>query len=397
MKALATGMLLLAAGIYALTIGESGFLGFVNAAAEAAMVGALADWFAVTALFRHPLGIPIPHTALIRTRKDALGRSLEEFVATNFLSEDVVRDKIARAGVSRRTGEWLAEPRHADRVATELSTLAHGVLRVLRDDDVVAVLEQVVVQRAASLPWSPVAGKVLAGVVEDGTHRRLVDLVLDELTRWLEVNRATVIRIVVDQAPAWTPNWVDERIGRRVYEEALRWTREVRADPDHPARRAFDNLLNRIAVDLQDDPLTRERVEAIKQRLLAHPELRTAVLAVWSTVRRLLIEAVDDPHGELRRRTAEGLADLGKQLAAEPRLQARVDSYVQDAVGYLVRGYASEVATVISDTVQRWDAEDASRRIELHVGRDLQFIRINGTVVGSLAGLAIHAITVLVR
>ena len=397
MKLVASGLLLVAAVVYAATVGQDGVLGFVNAAAEAAMVGALADWFAVTALFRRPLGLPIPHTALIPTRKDALGRSLEEFVATNFLSEDVVRDKLLRAQVSRRVGEWLADPGHAARVAAEAGTLAGGALRVLKDDDVVAVLDQVVVQRVATTPWSPVAGQVLAGVVEERTHHRFVDLVVNEAHRWLQANRDAVVRIVTDQAPEWTPQWLDERVGRRVYYEVERWVQEVRDDPEHRARRALDDMLRRFAHDLQHDDVTRARAEAVKERLLAHPELRRATVAVWSTVRRLLEEAVADPDGELRRRMATAVADLGARLREDEALQARVDHYVQDGVGYVVRTYAGEVATIISDTIERWDAQDASRRIELHVGRDLQFIRINGTVVGALAGLAIHTVTVLVR
>jgi uncharacterized membrane-anchored protein YjiN (DUF445 family) len=395
MKLVASGLLLVAAVVYALTLGSDGVLGFVNAGAEAAMVGALADWFAVTALFRHPLGLPIPHTALIPTRKDALGRSLEEFVATNFLSEDVVRDKLVRAQVSRRVGDWLAYPGHAARVAAEAATLAGGALRVLKDDDVAAVLDQVIVQRVATTPWSPIAGQVLAGIVTEQTHHRFVDLVVNEAHRWLQANRDTVVRLITDQAPEWTPQWLDERVGRRVYYEVERWVEEVRDDPEHRARRALDDMLNRFAHDLQHDEVTRARAEAVKERLLAHPELRRATMAVWSTVRRLLEEAIADPGGELRRRVAGAVAELGERLQEDPALQSRVDHYVQDGVGYVVRTYSGEVATIISDTIERWDAQDASRRIELHVGRDLQFIRINGTVVGALAGLAIHAVTVL--
>jgi uncharacterized membrane-anchored protein YjiN (DUF445 family) len=397
MKLVATGLLMVAAVVYAVTVGQDGALGFVNTGAEAAMVGALADWFAVTALFRHPLGLPIPHTALIPNRKDALGRSLEEFVATNFLSEDVVRDKLVRARVSHRIGEWLADPAHAARAAAEAATVAGGALRVLKDDDVVAVLEQVVVQRVAATPWSPVAGQVLAGIVAEKTHHRFVDLVVDEAHRWLRANQDTVIRLVTDQAPDWTPQWLDERVGHRVYREVERWVEEVRDDPEHRARVALDGMLSRFADDLQHDETTRARAEAVKERLLAHPELRRATVAVWWTVRRLLEEAIADPDGELRRRVAGGLAELGERLRDDDTLQGRVDRYVQDGVGYVVRTYAGEVATVISDTVERWDAQDASRRIELHVGRDLQFIRINGTVVGALAGLVIHTVTVLVR
>lgn len=397
MKMLATGLFLLAAVIFAVTLGEEGWVGFVNAGAEAAMVGALADWFAVTALFRHPLGLPIPHTALIPTRKDQLGQSLEEFVTTNFLSEDVVRDKIERAGISRRLGTWLSDPPHAERVAAELAAAGRGVLGVLQDDDVAAFLEQVVLPRAAAIPWSPAMGSLLDGVIDDGTHHLLVDLLLDEGRGWLEANRDKVMRLVLEQAPGWTPQWVDNRIARRVYDEVHRWLIEVAADPRHPARIALDDLLRRLANDLHNDPKTQERVEGIKDRLLVHPEMRKASVAIWSTVRRLLLEAIDEPDGELRRRIVSGLADFGEQLAGDPALQARLDGYVQDLVGYVVRNYAGEIATVISDTVQRWDADDASRRIELHVGRDLQFIRINGTVVGALAGLAIHTVVVITQ
>jgi uncharacterized membrane-anchored protein YjiN (DUF445 family) len=397
MKALATGLFLLAAVIFAATLGRDGWVGFVNAGAEAAMVGALADWFAVTALFRHPLGLPIPHTALIPTRKDQLGQSLEEFVTTNFLSEDVVRDKIERAGISRRLGVWLSEPPHAERVASELAAAGHGVLGVLQDDDVAAFLEQVVLPRAAALPWSPVLGSLLDGVVDDGTHHRLVDLLLEEGRGWLEGNREKVLNLVLEQAPTWSPQWVDNVIARRVYDELHRWLTEVAANPQHSARIALDDLLRRLANDLRTDPSTQARVEGIKERLLAHPDMRRASVAIWSTVRRLLLEAFEDPDGELRRRIVSGLVGFGEKLASDPGLQARLDGYLQDLSGYVVRNYAGEVATVISDTVQNWDGDDASRRIELHVGRDLQFIRINGTVVGALAGLAIHTVVVLVQ
>jgi uncharacterized membrane-anchored protein YjiN (DUF445 family) len=268
---------------------------------------------------------------------------------------------------------------------------------VLKDDDVLAVLDAVVVQRVAAMEWSPIAGQLLESVVEEKTHHRFVDLLVNEAHRWLAANEDTVIRLVTDQAPLWTPEWLDERIGRRVYREVERWVQEIRDDQRHRARVALDDMLTRFAHDLRHNPETRARAEAVKERLVTHPELRRATVAVWSSARRLLDDAIADPDGELRRRVAAGVADLGGRLRADEALQDRVDRYVQDGVGYVVRTYAGEVATIISDTIERWDAQDASARIELHVGRDLQFIRINGTVVGALAGLAIHTITVLVR
>ncbi len=395
MKGFAGSLLIVAVVTFALTRHHGGVLGFVNAGAEAAMVGGLADWFAVTALFRSPLGLPIPHTAIIPTRKDALGRSLESFVASNFLSADVVRDKVIRARVSARVGTWLSDPAHAARVGNELATATRAAIRVLRDEDVTAVLETAILRRVAAMPWGPPLGRLLGQIVEDGTHHRLVDLAVDEAHGWLLANREAVIDIVTDQAPAWTPKFVDDAVAGRAYREALRFIREVQADKSHPLRIALDDLLGRVAENLRSDPYTIHRVEQIKQRLLNHPDVREGVASVWSTARRLLLEAIDDEHGELRRRAASGLADLGGRLAADESLQGKVDGYLADAASHAAGAYSGEVATVISDTIARWDAAEASRRIELQVGRDLQFIRINGTVVGALAGLAIHAITVL--
>ncbi len=395
MKAIAGSLLIVAVVTFLLTRHHGGFLGFVNSAAEAAMVGGLADWFAVTALFRHPLGLPIPHTALIPNRKDALGKSLESFVASNFLSSDVVRDKILRARVAARLGQWLADPKHATRVGEELATAARAAIRVLRDEDVTAVLEAAILRRVGGMPWGPPLGKLLGQIVADGTHHRLVDIGINEAHGWLLANRDTVIDIVAEQAPSWTPKFMDEAVGGRAYRELLRFVREVQADPQHPMRVALDGLLTRFATNLREDPYTIHGVELLKERLINHPDVREGVGSVWSTARRLLLEAVDDENGELRKRVVTGLAELGTKLATDDALQAKVDGYLADAASHAAGTYSGEVATVISDTISRWDAEEASRRIELQVGRDLQFIRINGTVVGALAGVAIHAVTVL--
>ena len=397
MQRTATGLLVLSAIVYWVTVDRGGWIGYVNAASEAAVIGAIADWFAVTALFRRPLGLPIPHTALVPRRKDEIGEGLEEFVVTSFLSEPVVRDKVRRAEPARRLGEWLTDPGHADRVAAEATVLAGAALRVLRDDDVVAVLEHSVVRRVSEIPLSPVAGRLLEGVVEDGTHRPLVDLLLSEAGAWLRDNRRTVVRIVLDRAPGWTPEWLDAAVAARVHQELTSWVAEVAADPEHRVRLALDDLLARLADDLQNDEETQARAEALKDRVLHHPQIGEVTAALWSSVRRLLLEAAEDPDGELRRRITSGLTDAGRRLAGDETLQDRVDGYAADAAGYVARGYSGEIAAVISETVSRWDPAETSERIELHVGRDLQFIRINGTVVGALVGLVLHALTELVR
>ena len=359
------------------------------------MVGAAADWFAVTALFRHPLGLPVPHTALIPTRKDALGRSLQEFVATHFLAADVVRARVAAVGVGRRAGTWLSDPPHAERVAAELAGLGRGLLRVMEDERVVPVLEHVVLRPMLARPWAEPAGRLLEHVVTEGAHHRLVDAVVDEVHEWLERHEDVVSALIRDRAPAWTPAWVDERVANRAYHEVLRWVTDIRAYPRHRVRLALDDVLTGLAKNLQSDPPTQERALAVQQRVLDSPAVREAVEALWTAARGVLEESTRDEGSDLRRRLVAGVSSFGRRLADDRALQETVDRYAQDAAGYLVTSYRDEVATVISETIERWDGREASRRIELHVGRDLQFIRINGTVVGGLVGVLIHTATVL--
>ncbi len=397
MKGRATALLLLAAAVYLLArraedADSPAWVGFARAAAEAGMVGGLADWFAVTALFRRPLGLPIPHTAIIPTRKDALGRSLSDFVGANFLSEQVIRDRLRQAEVTRRLGRWLAEPAHAARVTTELAAVLRGAVAVLRDEDVRAVLEPAVLRRLAELPVGPTLGRLLTEVVEAKAHYRLVDLVVTAAEDWLRANRDVVLDIVMSQAPAWSPEFLDRQVASRVHAELLRVAGEVRADQDHPMRGGLDRLLARLADDLRHDPATVARASEVVGSLVQRPEVRRAFGDVIAAGRRLLLEMVDDPDGELRTRLTAGLAELGRRLDTDDALRARVDGWVADAAGYVVTHYRDELTRTITDTVDRWDGVETARKVELQVGRDLQFIRINGTVVGALAGVVIHAV-----
>jgi uncharacterized membrane-anchored protein YjiN (DUF445 family) len=396
MRTLALSLLLLAAVVFLLTLHRDGAWGFVNAAAEAAMVGALADWFAVTALFRHPMGLPVPHTAIIPTRKDALGQSLQEFVTDHFLTADVARDRVASADVARRLGRWLEDEGHSTRVVAEVATATGRALRVLHPDEVRSLVLGSMLPRLVEEPLSPVAGRLLEEIVRDGAHHGLVDIALVEAHSWLSANQRTVARVMAARAPWWSPQWLDDKVIDRVHHEALAWVADVRDNPRHPARGALDDLLSQLGRDLQDDPATMDRFEALKTNVLTHPQVGDTVIAVWESVRTALLSALADEDGPLRRRAGEALRSLGQRLQRDDELRARVDGHVTDAVGWVVETYGPEIATVISTTVNRWDGKEAAERIELHVGRDLQFIRINGTVVGGLVGLVIHAVTLLV-
>ncbi|MFD9319600.1 DUF445 domain-containing protein [Streptomyces sp. NPDC060053] len=397
MKLTAAGLLLFVAVVYVLAEwashrGAGPWAGYVAAAAEAGMVGALADWFAVTALFRHPLGLPIPHTAIIPNKKDQLGVSLGEFVGENFLSEDVVRQRLRAVGIGTRLGTWLADPVHADRVTAELATALRGALTVLRDADVQAVVGEAITRRADAQEIAPGIGKMLERVVADGGHRRAVDLVVTRAHDWLMLHGDSVMGAVEGGAPGWTPRFVDKRIGERVYKELLRFCAEMRDMPSHPARGALDRFLTDFASDLQSDTDTRVRVERLKGEVLGRGEVQDLIASAWTAVRSMIVAAAEDERSELRLRARASLLTLGARMATERKVQEKVDSWVEGAAVHVVTTYRKEITSLITDTVAGWDAEHTTRKIEANIGRDLQFIRINGTVVGSLAGLLIYTV-----
>ncbi len=392
MRAVAGSLLVLAAVVYLATLHRNGALGFVNAAAEASMVGAIADWFAVTALFRAPLGLPIPHTGLIPRRKNELARGLEEFVAGNFLQEDVIRERASAATVTLRLARWLADEHHARRAVDEIADVAGLGLARIRDEHIAGVFHDALLPRFREEPVAPVLGTVLAEVVGDDLHHGLVDLAFEELLRWLEHNPDTFIAVVAERAPWWAPERLNTRVTARAYREAVDWVRDIRDDQGHHARRALDSMLSQLAHDLLNDPDTQERAERFKVRVLEHPQMLASGLSLWNALRRALLDALRDAHGPVRARMLQETTALARRLQDDAPLRDRLDGLLADAVVFGVSRYGTELTTVISHTIARWDGAEAARRIELHVGRDLQFIRINGTLVGGLVGLVIHAV-----
>jgi uncharacterized membrane-anchored protein YjiN (DUF445 family) len=395
MQAVAGGLLVFAAVVYLLTLDQDGFLGFVNAGAEASMVGAIADWFAVTALFRHPLGLPIPHTALVPRKKDEFGKSLEEFFAENFLHEQVIRERLAAADIPQRIGGWLTDRANARRVVAESATVVAIGLRRLRDQDVRAVVEEVLIPRFRAEPISPVAGGLLQEIVADSAHHGLVDLALEEGHRWLVHNQETFSDVIGERAPWWAPDRLNELVTARLHLEAIRWVADIRRDPQHHARVALDSLLGQLAQDLLTDPTTQERAEKLKLRVLEQPQMVTTGMSLWSAFRTALIEALEDTDGPLREKATTELVAFGERVGQDPELREKLDTWGADFAVWAIGRYGDELTAVITHTIERWDGEEAARKIELHVGRDLQFIRINGTIVGGLVGVLIHAVTLL--
>lgn len=396
MRTVAVSLLLLAAAVYLLTLGEGGVWGYVNAGAEASMVGAIADWFAVTALFKHPLGLPIPHTALVPKRKDDLGKGLEQFVGENFLHEDIIRERVLGVQVAQRVGDWLAVPAHAERLVTEASEIAALALGKVRDDHIEALVTEALVPRFREEAIAPLLGGLLAEAIRDDLHHGLVDLMLEEMHGWLLANPDTVHDVLGERAPWWAPDSVNTYVINRLHLEMVRWLAEIRENPDHRARRALDSMLDQLAEDLLTNPDTQARAERLKDRVLDHPAVIATAISLWQALRKALLSSLGDPHGAVRRRLLVEIDGAAARLRSDAALRARIDTMAANAAVFAVDRYGAELTAVITHTIERWDGKEAARRIELHVGRDLQFIRINGTIVGGLVGVLIHTVSVAI-
>jgi uncharacterized membrane-anchored protein YjiN (DUF445 family) len=399
MKRLATGLFLVAAAVFLACVllgAEAGsWVGYVRATAEASMVGALADWFAVTALFRHPLGLPIPHTAIIPRKKDQIGESLGTFVQENFLTRGVVEEKLTTIDVPGRLGAFLTAPGRAERLAGDASAALTALAGLLRDDDLEPAVAGLVDRKLHETPAAPVLARVLELVVEGDRHQEVLSAALRLLARFLEENRLVFRAQLGDASPAWVPDWVDDRVFDRVFAGLQEFLQEVGEDPRHELRRAYDVRLRAYVHALRTDPDAAARIEDLKKELLEHPAVRTWSGSLWSNAKSAVLAAAADPESELRSRVAGMITHLAALLQTDLTVRELVQRHAHSIAGYLVERFSGDLADLVTSTVARWDTEETSRRIELQVGRDLQWIRVNGTVVGGLAGLVIYTVAQL--
>jgi uncharacterized membrane-anchored protein YjiN (DUF445 family) len=396
MKRFATGLLVAVTVAFIIARwleADHGWLGYLRAFFEAAMVGALADWFAVAALFRHPLGVPIPHTAIIPKRKDQIGRSLGEFVQGNFLTREVLEERLGHAHVGRRLGEWLADPDNAAKASQGAGDALRGALEVVDDREVGLALEGLIERRVRATPVAPLVGRAVELAVEGGHHQRLLDAVLTGLGGFIDDHRGSFRERLAHESPWWMPESIDDRIFDKIYGAVHRFIADVGGNPSHEMRRSIDQRVVAFAERLRHDPELLAKGEELKTEVLAHPDVRAWLGSLWGEVKATMSVAAADPGSELRQRVARSMSAFGERLAKEQELQAKVDDWVMRAAGHVVDHYKGEVADLIANTVAKWDGPATSERMELQVGRDLQFIRINGTIVGGLAGLVIYSVS----
>ncbi len=403
MRWTATGMLAAMAVIFIATHGlaTTGHpaWGYINAFAEAAMVGGLADWFAVTALFRHPLGLPIPHTAIIPENKDRIADTMAAFLRENFLTPAVVARRMSAMNIAKAAGEFLAaspergESDHRSRITSGAAELLAEVLESLDPDRLGNQVRSGLAAQLAKLDIAPLAGRMIESAMTDKRHQPLID----GFVRWagltIEDNEET-LREIIHQRVSGVLRWagIDKTISSSVLDGLYKLLAEVLVNPDHPLRGKIEEGLAKLGQDLQHDPETRAKVEDMKRDLIANPAVAVWWTGVWERIRQSLIRRARDPESQMGAEMRNMLAELGEALQADARLQHQINRFARrTAVGIATR-YGDQIVRLVSETVKRWDARTITDRVEGAVGRDLQFIRINGTLVGGLVGMTLHFI-----
>jgi uncharacterized membrane-anchored protein YjiN (DUF445 family) len=360
-------------------------------------VGGLADWFAVVALFRHPLGLPIPHTAIITERKAQFAETLGEFIQTSFLTPDTVAERVRAAQVGDRLARWLVEPANADKVAGHVLGGAVQVVDLLEDDAVHDVLERMVRERLSEASLVPMAGRALAALTREGRHEEAVDAGITGLSRFLDEHRLELMERFRDHSPWWLPGAVEDRIFERLLDGVRAVLDDMANDRGHGMRQQLNARILLFIDELQTSPTLRAKGEQLTHDLLERPELRGWVTSVWTELKATLRAEAADPSSDLHHQVAAAVTSTGQRLLTEPALAGKVDDTAEAAARYVVEQFGGEITSLVSTTIARWDGEETSQRLELLLGPDLQFIRINGTVVGGVAGLGLHAIAQLLR
>ncbi|MGQ0648289.1 MAG: DUF445 domain-containing protein [Gemmatimonadaceae bacterium] len=393
MKRWATGLLIGATIVFLVTRWLEPtypWLGIVRATAEASMIGGLADWFAVTALFRHPLGLKIPHTAIIPTRKDRVGVTLGAFVQKNFLNRDVIVAKLHSLNAAQRMATWMVDPDNGRKIARQIAKSLAAAANVLRDDDVEEAITKAAVNRIHSTQAAPVLGRFLSILTAENRHQGLLDDAIRLTAKFLSENQDLIRERVENESPWWVPGLVDDRIARKIVTGLERTMQAVHEDPSHPLRLRFDAALDEFMVNLQASPAVILKAEQIKEDVLNAEAVRGFSAAIWADVKASVTRYADDPDGFKPEAIQKGLTAFGDAILRDPVLMEKVDAWLIEGVVAIVERYQSEVGELIATTVKRWDPVATSKRIELAIGRDLQFIRINGTLVGGLAGMGLY-------
>jgi len=397
MKVVATGLLVVMAAVFLVSRAlqpQFAWLAYVKAFAEAAMVGGLADWFAVTALFRHPLGLPIPHTAIIPRNKDRIGEALATFLRENFLIPAVVARRMQRLDVAAAAGRFLQTPAgEGTRIRAGASRLIADIFDSLDDERLGGIVKGAISSRLRAMEVSPLLGHALASAINEDRHVPMLEAAIRWTARALDANEQLIREMVHKKA-----NWIlklaglEAKLADAIVDGLRKLTAEMSTDPAHPVRLKIEEALAQLANDLQTRPETRARVEAIKEQLLDNKSVSLWLDALWQKGREAIVKAARNPDAVLAGKLGEILKSMGGTLEKDGRIRAAINQFARRAVVGMAASYGGSIVKLVSETVRGWDARTVTARLEAAVGRDLQYIRINGTLVGGLVGLILHVI-----
>jgi len=393
MKRIALLLLCLMALLFALTLhSPAPWAAWLHAFAEAGMVGALADWFAVVALFRHPMGLPIPHTAIIPNRKNDIGESMSRFVADHFLEPEVVRKKLQNTNLAAFVVGWLKSDKGRRSVEDLTTAVLRWALGALHEKRVRRFLSRLSSKQLVNVSLAPLLGSTLDWLVRGQRHQQILTQLLRYAIVLVHDNRDAIRAKVQTESPWWLPGFVDDRILKLMLERIEHQLFEMALDPDHHLREKFSQWAQNLAQDLKHNPEHRRLGDDIKQQLLDNDELQDYLYGLWRELAGNIETDIEKPESVIRQHVGQWLAGVAEELDKDKEMQAWVNVWLVNAITLVVGRNSAQIASLISDTVRSWDGMDTSRRVELAIGRDLQFIRINGTLVGGLVGLLIHAV-----
>lgn len=394
-RRLATGLLLAMAVLFVIARSQQAEypgLSFVAAFAEAAMVGALADWFAVTALFRSPFGLPIPHTAIIPRNKDRIGDSLSNFLEHNFMTQEIIREELRALDFAGAAAGWLARPENSRGLSRQLLRALPALLRVIEDEDVRQFMQQRLSRALDDTKLAPLAAELLSLLVASGHHFTLFERIVEMSARGLEQNRDYIRWKVHENSPRWLPRAIDERFYRRLL-QALESTLAEMRDEDSEWRMRFQRLVKDFIAQLRESPEYEEKMHAALNEMLGHPRVRDYTLDLWHALKARLEAQAQDPDSALARKLDESIRSFGAELLQDLRVRRKLNQWIRVLATETIVANRETIADLVARVIRKWDAETMSRKLELHVGRDLQYIRINGTIVGGLVGLCLHALS----
>ncbi len=368
------------------------YLSFVSAFAEAAMVGALADWFAVTALFRSPLGLPIPHTAIIPRNKDRIGDSLSNFLEHNFITQEIIREELRPIDFAGAAAGWLSKPENSRAISRQIVRSIPALLRVIEDDDVRQFMQSRLTSALEHTKFAPLVAEVLAVLVASGHHRALFDHLIALAARALEHNKPYIRWKIHENSPRWMPKAIDEKFYLRLL-DAVQSTLDEMRDEDSEWRLRFQNAVDGFIERLRTSPEYEAKLAAVLSDILGHPLVRNYTIEVWHDVKSRLLADAASPDSQMVAKLDRAFWSFSNELLRDKRVQKKLNQWIRIFATGVVVARRETIADLVSRVIRKWDADTMSRKLELHVGKDLQYIRINGTIVGGLVGLVLHAIS----